>query len=72
MTRRLYYEDSFISEFDAVVTSCEPVDNGYAVTLDQTAFFGRGGPQKATRGRSVMPIARLRGKTERCIYTAVP
>jgi alanyl-tRNA synthetase len=51
MTRRLYYEDSFISEFDAVVTSCEPVDNGYAVTLDQTAFFPEGGGQKADTGK---------------------
>ena len=42
---RLYEENSFLTEFDAVVQTCAPAKGGYAVTLDRTAFFPEGGGQ---------------------------
>lgn len=39
MTRKLFWEDSYIKEFDATVVSA----NGSQVVLDQTAFHPRGG-----------------------------
>lgn len=50
MTRKLYYEDSHLASFTAVVRSCEPVDGHYEVILDQTAFFPGGGGQEADSG----------------------
>ena len=50
MTRLLYYEDSHIREFDAVVTSCTPCDGGYQVVLDMSAFFPGGGGQAPDTG----------------------
>jgi len=39
MTRKLYWEDAYLTEFDATVTSVD----GNQVVLDQTAFHPRGG-----------------------------
>jgi misacylated tRNA(Ala) deacylase len=41
MTEHLYQTDSYLSEFDAVVTAVE----GQAVALDRTAFYPGGGGQ---------------------------
>lgn len=49
-TRRLYYEDSQIREFDARVVDCQAVEGGYAVTLDATAFYPEGGGQPCDLG----------------------
>ena len=49
-TRRLYYEDSHLKEFRAVVLSCEKYKDGYRVELDRTAFFPEGGGQFGDRG----------------------
>lgn len=51
MTERLYYADSKMNHFQAAVTSCEAVKDGYAVTLDRTAFFPEGGGQAGDSGR---------------------
>ncbi|MBE6639988.1 MAG: alanyl-tRNA editing protein [Ruminococcaceae bacterium] len=48
--RRLYYENGMLTEFDAVVKSCKAAKNGFAVTLDRTAFFPGGGGQEADTG----------------------
>ena len=45
MTRKLYYEDEYLSEFDAQVLTCEPQNGKWQVTLNQTAFFPEGGGQ---------------------------
>ena len=55
-TKKLYYEDSHRKEFTAKVLSCEErltakgKKDGYAVVLDQTAFFPEGGGQFGDRG----------------------
>ena len=50
MTERLYYKDSHLAEFDAVVVACEQIKNGFAVILDKTAFFPEGGGQSGDSG----------------------
>jgi alanyl-tRNA synthetase len=56
-TQRIYYDDSFIREFDAEVLRCEPVTAGDAaaapkwrVTLDRTAFYPTSGGQPFDTG----------------------
>ena len=51
MTEKLYDLDSHLREFTAAVTSCTEANNGYAVTLDRSAFFPEGGGQTADTGR---------------------
>ncbi len=51
MTEKLYYQDAYLHEFEAAVTACEPMKNGFAVQLDRTAFFPEGGGQPADTGR---------------------
>lgn len=50
MTRKLYYIDSHLMEFEATVTECRTFENGCAVILDSTAFFPEGGGQSADTG----------------------
>ena len=49
-TRKLYYEDSHLSQFTARVLSCESVQKGWEVTLDATAFYPEGGGQACDLG----------------------
>ncbi len=49
-TVKLYYENAYTQDFTAVVQSCEAVKNGFAVTLDRTAFYPEGGGQPADHG----------------------
>ena len=48
--KKLYYEDSHIKTFTATVTGCEECENGYAITLDATAFYPEGGGQACDLG----------------------
>lgn len=48
--RKLYYEDSHLKTFEAVVTGCTPAKGGYAITLDATAFYPEGGGQACDTG----------------------
>ncbi len=50
MTQKLYDTDAYLQEFSATVLSCENHKDGYAVTLDQTAFFPEEGGQGADHG----------------------
>lgn len=50
MTKKLFYQDSHLTEFEAVVLSCELEKDAYQVVLDQTAFFPEGGGQYADTG----------------------
>ena len=49
-TIKLYYEDSFLSEFSAVVTGCQEGKKGFEVTLSATAFYPEGGGQPCDTG----------------------
>jgi alanyl-tRNA synthetase len=50
MTEKLYYLDSHLFTFDALVTGCEETKKGWLVQLDRTAFFPEGGGQPADTG----------------------
>lgn len=50
MTTKLYDENSYLTEFDAVVTLSEKTESGYKITLDRTAFFPEEGGQCCDRG----------------------
>ena len=50
MTEKLFYEDSHMITFSAVVTACEKVGDYYEAVLDRTAFFPEGGGQEADTG----------------------
>jgi alanyl-tRNA synthetase len=45
LTDRLYYHDSFLREFDAVVVSCTPEGPRWKVILDKTGFYPTSGGQ---------------------------
>ena len=41
-TRRLYYEDVYKKEFTATVVECREQKKGYAIILDESAFYPEG------------------------------
>lgn len=49
-TRRIYYEDAYIKEFEAEVIECREMKNGFQIILDQSAFYPEGGGQPADHG----------------------
>ncbi len=57
MTKKLYYSDSYLSTFTAIVLSCREDKNNYEVVLDQTAFYPEGGGQPADEGE--LDVARV-------------
>ncbi len=63
MTEKLYYRDSHLFTFEAVVTDCREGKDGWLVELDRTAFFPEGGGQPADTG-SIGP-ARIRDVHEK-------
>ncbi len=60
MTERLYYQDSYLTEFESQVTACAPSDGRYEVTLARTAFYPTGGGQPndlgTLGGRAVLDV----------------
>ena len=50
MTERLYYDDAYLTEFDAVVTACAPAEGGCRLRLDRSAFYPTSGGQPHDTG----------------------
>ena len=48
--KRLYYENQYIKEFEAIITKKIIEDNKVKIILDKTAFFPGGGGQKNDSG----------------------
>ena len=72
MTRRLYYEDEYLSQFDATVRECRPKSEGkWIVLLDQTAFFPEGGGQwpdlGTIGGANVLDVHERNGEVEHLV-----
>lgn len=44
------FRDAYCRDFQAVVTACRKTEKGYAVELDQTAFYPEGGGQPGDTG----------------------
>ena len=51
MTNRLYYDNAYLTEFDARVLDCRPNGDNYDVLLDQSAFYPTSGGQPFDTGR---------------------
>jgi alanyl-tRNA synthetase len=51
MAERLYYNDSFLREFEAQVLSCERNGERFQIVLDRTAFYPTSGGQPNDTGR---------------------
>ena len=68
-TRKLYYEDCHLREFDALVTGCEKTEKGYLVTLDATAFYPEGGGQACDLGTlETVNVLDVREKGEAVVH----
>ena len=50
MTERLYYDNAYLTEFDAQVIACVPNGEQYDVLLDQSAFYPTSGGQPYDTG----------------------
>ena len=50
-TIRLYYDDPYMKEFEAVVLNCIPDGKRYRIKLNCTAFYPEGGGQPCDLGR---------------------
>lgn len=50
MTEKLFYNDSHMTEFTAMVRLCQKEEDDYKVVLSRTAFFPEGGGQYADTG----------------------
>ena len=66
----LYYREPYTREFDASVVSCKPADDGYAIVLDQTAFYPTGGGQPGDRG--TLSVGTDEGQVVAHVREAVP
>jgi alanyl-tRNA synthetase len=60
MTERLYFTNSYLTEFESQVLSCTPAGDRFEATLDATAFYPTGGGQPndvgTLGGRAVLDV----------------
>lgn len=75
-TRRLYYENVYLKEFDAVVVECQKTPKGWETVLDQSAFYPEGGGQPCDRGTlgnaEVLDVREKDGRLLHLLSEAVP
>jgi len=51
-SEKLYYQDPYLTEFDALVTAVIPLEKGtFGIELDQTCFYVEGGGQPGDTGK---------------------
>ena len=50
MTLRLYYDNAYLTEFDARVTACVPAGSEFDIRLDRSAFYPTSGGQPFDTG----------------------
>ena len=50
MTERLYYDNAYLTEFDATVLTCKPEGEHFLVLLDRSAFYPTSGGQPFDTG----------------------
>lgn len=50
MTKKMFYQNPYLSEFTSEVRSCTETQGQYAVVLAETLFYPEGGGQPADRG----------------------
>ena len=50
-TIKLYYDDPYVKDFEAVVMNCIPEGRNYLIKLNRTAFYPEGGGQPCDLGR---------------------
>ena len=50
MTERLYYDNAYLMEFDAMVLACKPNGELFDVLLDRSAFYPTSGGQPFDTG----------------------
>lgn len=70
LTKELYYDNAYLSEFQATVLSCEEDKKGYALTLDATAFYPEGGGQPYDTGTlNEAKVLEVHRRDDRIIHT---
>lgn len=76
VTERLYYRDSFLREFDALVISCEKDGERWRIVLDRTAFYPTSGGQPYDTGKlgdvPVIEVADAEHKVVHYASAAIP
>ena len=50
MTNRLYYDNPYLTQFDATVLACRPCGDCWEVLLDRSAFYPTSGGQPFDTG----------------------
>ena len=51
ITEKLFYNDTYMKEFEAVVLGCEAKGDKFLIELDRTCFYPEGGGQNADTGK---------------------
>ena len=68
-TNKLFYADTHLVEFSAVVVDCFQRKQGYEIELDRTAFYPEGGGQAADRGTlGGMEVLHVHEEGERVLH----
>jgi alanyl-tRNA synthetase len=69
MTDRLYFADSYLTEFEAAVITVVPRDDQFAVALDRTAFYPTSGGQPHDSGTlNGIPVTDVLDEQDRILH----